>query len=136
MNSTADIIHSKHQYEIFNLLKKEDHNWEDERYAASAGIVDMFNKKSKIVIEYFGDYWHCNPLIYDDNFLNKSLGITAKEKQNKDKIRLQKIINHKSVDMLLVIWEKTFNEIGIDNIMNIIHLKINDPSNKGKIIWI
>ena len=35
-----------------------------------------FNKK---IIEFNGDYWHCNPLIYEETFYNKNKRKTAKE---------------------------------------------------------
>jgi hypothetical protein len=31
-----------------------------------------------IVIEYFGDYWHCNPKKYTPDFYTNQLKMTAK----------------------------------------------------------
>lgn len=47
----------------------------------------MMNNKTGVVIEYFGDYWHCNPAIYGKDFYNKSIKKTAAEKWEADKIR-------------------------------------------------
>lgn len=42
-----------------------------------------------VVIECFGDYWHCNPRLYPANFYNKSLRMTAQQKWEKDVKRAQ-----------------------------------------------
>lgn len=44
-----------------------------------------------LIIECFGDYWHCNPLIFDKNKYNKSLKLQASEKWNKDSKRLNRL---------------------------------------------
>lgn len=80
LNASSDITHSKNQYAVFEALKQIDSSWQDERYAGGIAKVDMLNEKSNIVVEYFGDYWHCNPAVYDDDFFNKNLKCTAKEK--------------------------------------------------------
>lgn len=56
-----------------------------------------------ILIEFNGDYWHCNPSIYQPDFYNKSIGMTAQEKWNvdKDKIRCAEECGYK----VLTIWE-------------------------------
>jgi len=59
---------------------------------------------NNIIIEAYGDYWHCNPQIYKEDYFHKDMKITAKEKWEKDATR---------VDLLqslgytvFVIWEK------------------------------
>lgn len=138
--ATADITHSKNQYIIYNALKINDDNWNDERYAGGIARVDMINNKLGVVIEYFGDFWHCNPAIYADTFYNKSLKMYAKDKQIFDKTRLSKILSFdKSISLIIVIWEKTFADMKYDvykmleKVYNII--KQHDK-NKKEIIWI
>ena len=80
ISASKDIIHSKNQCAIFEALKQIDPSWQDERYAGGIAKVDMLNEKNNVVVEYFGDYWHCNPDTYDDDFFNKNLKCTAKEK--------------------------------------------------------
>ncbi len=46
-----------------------------------------FLLNNKIIIECHGDYWHCNPSIYSDEYYNKALHMTAKEKREKDSQR-------------------------------------------------
>ena len=136
VTKAADIKHSKHQYEIYESLKENDSSWEDERYAGGVGVVDMLNKKLKVVIEYFGDYWHCNPEVYSDDYYHKTLCLTAKEKQNKDKIRLNKILLSENVDKIIVVWEKRFHEEGLTNVLKKIYEFIKDEKLKGKVIWL
>jgi len=94
-------------------LKKNDSDWEDERYCGGFAQVDISNKRLGVVVEYFGDYWHCNPELYKDDFFNKSLKCTAKEKQENDRIRLNKVLaRSKHISLIIVIWEKRFHEIG------------------------
>lgn len=40
------------------------------------------------IIECFGDYWHCNPKIYSEDYYHPSLHIKAAEKWTKDQQRL------------------------------------------------
>ncbi len=63
--------------------------------------VDFFINKTYI-IECHGDYWHCNPEIYKNDFYNKSLRCTSKEKWVKDEHRLNLL---KKDFKVLVIWE-------------------------------
>lgn len=69
--------------------------------------VDIYIPSKNLVIEYYGDYWHCNPKCYQPEFYNKSLKKTAFEIWKKDFNRETKIkdlgYNFK------VIWEKEFN---------------------------
>lgn len=57
----------------------------------------------KKIIEFNGDYWHCNPCLYEANYFNKNKGLTAKEIQEYDSIKNQLAKNHGY--QVLVIWE-------------------------------
>jgi len=65
----------------------------------------VFNKK---VIEYNGDYWHCNPKIYDKNFFNKNKKMSSEEIWEYDKIKIDSIV--KEGYEVLVIWESDYKE--------------------------
>ena len=72
------------------------------RYNCDVVLNDL-----KIVIEYFGDYWHCNPKKYEQDFYNKRLHITALERWNKDKAKKEHI---ESLGFEYhVIWEYDWN---------------------------
>jgi G:T-mismatch repair DNA endonuclease (very short patch repair protein) len=62
----------------------------------------------KKVIEFNGDYWHCNPKLYKENFFNKSKQMFAKDIWNYDKIKMNSIENlgYES----LIIWENDYKQ--------------------------
>jgi very-short-patch-repair endonuclease len=49
--------------------------------------VDFLNKETKHIIEINGDYWHCNPKIYLDDFIHPYFKMTAKERRKLDEDR-------------------------------------------------
>lgn len=60
-------------------------------YIKGIAIGDLVYGKK--IIEFYGDYWHCNPLFWEENDLNKTLKMTAKEKWTVDKERANKLIS-------------------------------------------
>ena len=60
------------------------------------------------LIEFNGDYWHCNPKQYKEDFYNKSKLLTAKEIWENDKLKIQ--CAQKNGYDVLVIWESEYNE--------------------------
>lgn len=60
------------------------------------------------VIEFNGDYWHCNPKLYSDDFINKVKQKTAKEIWEYDNIKCK--LAEKYNNKVLVIWESEYNE--------------------------
>lgn len=96
--------------------------------------VDLYSKKLNTIIEFYGDYWHCNPKIYDKNYYHKRLKMHAYEKWIKDKNRIN-LIHEKFPDTkIIIVWENSFNKLGEEIILN----KIKDLINKEKekILWI
>lgn len=76
----------------------------------------------KFCIEYNGDFYHANPNVYNENFLNKHMNLTAKEIWIKDEIKNNTIINE-GFD-LYIIWESDDIDQHIENIINIINEKV------------
>lgn len=68
--------------------------------------IDLTNIKNNRMIEFFGDYWHCNPKKYNEDYFNKKMKKTAKEIWEHDKIR----INHlKTLGFdVMIIWEHDY----------------------------
>lgn len=56
------------------------------------------------VIECYGDFWHCNPAVYEPTFYNKSLHITAQEKWARDAARVRWLIKTTGCSVH-IIWE-------------------------------
>lgn len=87
-------------------------------------IPDFINRKLKLFIEFNGDYWHCNPDIFDDNYYNSHKKMTAKEIWKKDLYR------NKRIEKLtgcrgLIVWENDWNRKK-EEIKNVIKNFIND----------
>lgn len=55
------------------------------------------------IIEFNGDYWHCNPSKYDPTYFNTSLKCTAQDKWQYDQVK-QKIAEDLGFEVL-VVWE-------------------------------
>lgn len=91
---------------------------------------DLMIKEKNVLIEYQGDYWHCNPEKYTADYLHTKKQITAEQIWNQDK--LKKEIAEKSGYKLFIIWESDYmfqKEKTIKHIIN----QINDEQ-KDKII--
>lgn len=79
-------------------------------------IYDKLNKKAYAydfcynnhIIEFNGDYWHCNPKLYKNDFYNKVKQKSAEEIWEYDNIKCKTAekYNYK----VLVIWESEYNE--------------------------
>lgn len=69
---------------------------------------DIGCHKKKKIIEYFGDYWHANPHIYDKVKLIKQKGKTAEEVWEHDskKLKFAESMGYS----VMVIWEKDWKE--------------------------
>ena len=62
----------------------------------------------KKIIEFQGDYWHCNPEKYYADYVHKTYGITAQEVWDKDKLKLECARNHGYE--VLYIWELDYKK--------------------------
>lgn len=71
--------------------------------------VDFYHLESKTVIEFYGDYWHRNPLFFSADFFTH--GYCSKEKWTTDATRATKIKEDTShVSKLLIIWENEYRQ--------------------------
>lgn len=70
--------------------------------------VDVFVPTKNMIIEYFGDFWHCNPEKWNADDYNKRLHLTASEKWDYDERRL-KILRSMGYNVF-VIWESAFKK--------------------------
>lgn len=76
---------------------------ENDRTVLNGFEIDILLPDLKIGFEYNGDYWHANPNIYDENFINLSSKMTYKEIHEKDdkKIKLASNMGY----TIITIWE-------------------------------
>jgi len=70
--------------------------------------VDFIHKQTNQIVEVYGDYWHCNPKIYDDDYYHPYYKITAKEKRKLDETR----VNHLTSlgYNVKIVWESDLNK--------------------------
>jgi G:T-mismatch repair DNA endonuclease (very short patch repair protein) len=69
---------------------------------------DYVNEKTKHIVEIYGDYWHCNPTIYKEDFYHTQLKKTAKEKWNLDAKR-QRYLESMGY-IVTVVWESDLKD--------------------------
>lgn len=109
---TKGITVSKAEYEILSEVKKVNPNLEvSHQYT----LLDN-NKKQYIydirvnnkIIEYNGDFWHCNPEKYSPNFVNPRTKLTALDTWMKDQEKINFATNQGYE--VLVVWENDFKQ--------------------------
>lgn len=91
---------SKAEKELCDILKCES------QINIDGYLFDLGNNKK--LIEYNGDYWHCNPKKYGPEFFHKNLKMKAKNKWKKDREKIS-FAENKGYEVL-VIWEWDFNK--------------------------
>lgn len=96
----------------FKILKNIDKNGTKHYYFYDARLKD-----SNILIEFQGDYWHANPLIYKEtDFMPFPKGKTlVKEVWEGDKVKKEKA--EKEGYKLIYIWESEFNSGLLEEIL-------------------
>lgn len=76
--------------------------------AISGFMVDEANHDKKLVIEFYGDFYHCNPRLYDENFYNTVTHKTAAQQWQYDRRRFAAL--RKAGYRVLVVWEEDWNK--------------------------
>lgn len=99
-NSKIGFI-SKGQREVFQEVCKNGFLLEE---CIEGLFLDMVNKDTKKIIEYNGDFYHCNPRDWKEDEFNNVLNMKAGEKWKKDRNR-RFFLRSKGYE-ILVIWEK------------------------------
>lgn len=98
---------SKAEFEIIELLEKL--NFEViPNFRIDTKIYDLYLPKLNLLIEYHGNYWHCNPEIYAPDYFNKKKKMLAKEIWEYDNNKLYLAINNNY--NCLIIWEKEYKQ--------------------------
>jgi G:T-mismatch repair DNA endonuclease (very short patch repair protein) len=80
----------------------------EHNYIIESKIFDVYLPQYNLLIEYNGDYWHCNPNKYNTDYINNKKNMTAKEiwEYDKDKIYLAE----KNGYYCEVIWESDYKQ--------------------------
>ena len=100
-------ITSKNEKVIIDIIKKLGYK-AIQSFRVDTKICDVFIPDLNLIIEYFGDYWHCNPIKYDTNYFNKKKNKFAWELWEYDKSKLDLI--ESCGYNVEVIWEREFRD--------------------------
>jgi hypothetical protein len=68
--------------------------------------VDAIDSINKIIYEFYGDYWHGNPCIYNPKEINKVTGLSFEELYRKT-IEREKVILDSGFS-IINIWESDY----------------------------
>lgn len=100
---TIHSFHGKSKLEKFVFSKIEHMGFKTGQVVAGY-CVDIVHEKYPLVIEVYGDYWHANPKVYEDDWYHPVIKKTAKEIKLKDESRIENI--KKSGYDTLILWQK------------------------------
>lgn len=90
-------------------------------------IYDFLIEDIKLIIEYNGDYWHCNPNKYPSNFIHPTLKKTAEEIRQYD---LEKTTcAQRSGFIVLTLWENELKYLNTEQIKEKLREAIESQSN-------
>ena len=109
---------SKVSHELFSSLNEPNAlTGKTERFIRDSDNVfkyDFCIKETKKIIEFNGDFWHCNPKTYSPSYFHRIKKMTAQEIWNYDIIK-EKLAKSKGYDYL-TIWESEFKLFPDDTI--------------------
>jgi very-short-patch-repair endonuclease len=97
------------QKELYNFLKSYGFSSEVQ---IGSYLIDTINEDSKIIVEYNGDCFHCNPKFYQENDYNSAIKMTSGEKWKLDRMRYS-FLKRKGYK-IWVVWEYDWYENNSD----------------------
>ena len=100
------------QYELFETIKtKYNDTLSEPQILVESNVYypDILLTERKIIIEFFGDYWHANPIKYDSThiFNRGNYNVTAAETWEHDKNRIKNL--EKAGYTVIIFWEYDYN---------------------------
>jgi hypothetical protein len=101
---------SNKEKEIVNYLLDKGYEVE-QQFSIKTSLRTWWIYDIKIgnkIIEFNGDYFHCNPKKYNEDFYNKTLKMTAKEKWRRDKLKIEEAV--KNGFTVYEIWESDYKD--------------------------
>jgi G:T-mismatch repair DNA endonuclease (very short patch repair protein) len=107
LGKIKSVVRSKKEKEILLEIKKLGYEVKHS-LRVDTKICDIYLPKYNLIIEYNGDYWHCNPKKYGEDYFNQVKGKTAKELWEYDKNKVDLII--KRGYNLEIIWESDLKD--------------------------
>jgi G:T-mismatch repair DNA endonuclease (very short patch repair protein) len=98
---------SKVEKEVVKELKNKG-NSAAHSFKVERKIYDIYIPDLNMLIEFNGDYWHCNPKIYSATYFNVKRDMTAKQIWARDAKKKEVAI--KNGYNYLVIWESDYRK--------------------------
>lgn len=98
---------SKTEIKIYKKIKKKYKNT-THSLVIKPYVCDIFIPELNLIIEYNGDYWHCNPKKYEPKYYHKLKNMLAEDIWNYDKSKIDLITNIGY--NLETIWETDYNK--------------------------
>lgn len=101
-------------WKIYEFLEERENvyfkelNTEYVIFGKKVFIYDFLCNNRKKIIEFNGDYWHCNPDKYNENYYHSHLKMLAKERWAYDELR--KKITEENGYKILTIWESEWRK--------------------------
>jgi G:T-mismatch repair DNA endonuclease (very short patch repair protein)/predicted RNA-binding Zn-ribbon protein involved in translation (DUF1610 family) len=110
-------IKSKAEVEIKEIIESLGYEVKSS-YRVDTKIFDIYVPELNLIIEYNGDYWHCNPKKYSEDYYNTKKSKTSKEIWEYDKLKLELVRNLGYFTE--VIWESDYikNKKLVNTIIN------------------
>ena len=78
------------------------------RFELGGSVVDFTFPERSLAWRVHGDYWHCNPELWSHDRYNQTIKMTAKERWEKDDLRLKYFYDRQY--NVVVLWEKQIKE--------------------------
>jgi very-short-patch-repair endonuclease len=71
-------------------------------------FADILIPELNVIVEFMGNYWHCNPNMYEETYLHKKKGLLAKDIWEADRIR--KEILEAFGYVIIPVWESDYTK--------------------------
>lgn len=107
LGKIKSVIRSKTEKKIINEIKKLGYVVEHS-HKIDTKICDIYLPKLNLIIEFNGDYWHCNPIKYEKDYFHQVKNMTAEQLWEYDKNKID-LIKSKGYN-LEVVWESDYKK--------------------------
>lgn len=98
---------SKGQRSLYNDVKQTYKDAKLEHFLKDVNkSVDIYVPSTNTIIEYFGDYWHCNPEKYHKDYYHTQVHKTAQQIWDYDSKRLKSF--EENGYTVILIWERDY----------------------------
>ena len=131
-NTIKEILNNHHIYNqiLYGEYEKYINNYEKE----IGYKLDFYDKTKNLIIEFQGDYWHCNPKQYDESYFHEVKNLYAKEIWEYDKNKKDFVCKELNNPIYLQIWESDYKNNPEKIIQDILlYYNINLESDKNEI---